>query len=237
MLNIVICDDDSLLLQKVSSKVKQFMNQKNYSFTMNTFQTGGELIHSCAMQEEGYQLAFLDINIGENEDGFKVAEKLRQLYQDKIVIIFFTAHDEYVFQCFEYSPFAFIRKSKLDEELFPILDRAVVQLNKYKNEIQIFKTVQGERKIDLSKVMYFERLGRKTIIVTESESYETNYQLIQIEEMIGESEFIMIHRSIIVNMKYIFSIEKDCVVLENKEQLPLSRHRIKEVKKAFNLYL
>lgn len=237
MLNIVICDDDSLLLHKVSSKVKQFMDHKGYGFTMNTFQTGGELIQSCTMQEEGYQLAFLDINIGENEDGFKVAEKLRQLYQDKIVIIFFTAHDEYVFQCFEYSPFAFIRKSKLDEELFPILDRAIVQLNKYKNEIQIFKTVQGERKIDLSKVMYFERLGRKTIIVTESESYETNYQLIQIEEMIGESEFIMIHRSIIVNMKYIFSIEKDCVVLENKEQLPLSRHRIKEVKKAFNLYL
>lgn len=237
MLNIVTCDDDSILLQKVSSRINEFMNDRNCQYVINTFTSGEELLHSCLKQPEGYQLALLDINIGENEDGFSVAEELRKLYQDKIIIIFLTGHDEYVFQCFEYSPFAFMRKSKLEEELFPILDRAFVQLSKYKNDVRIFKTMQGERKIDLTKIMYFERIGRKTIIVTENESYETNYQLIQIEEMINESEFIMIHRSIIVNMKYMFSIEKDSVVLENKEQLPLSRHRIKEVKKAFNLYL
>lgn len=237
MLNIVICDDESILLQKVRSKLEEFMGNKNYPYVINTFTSGHELLRSCIKEPGGYQLALLDINIGENEDGFSVAEKLRQVYQDKIMIIFLTAHDEYVFQCFEYSPFAFLRKSKLETELEPILERAFIQLSKHKNDVKIFKTMQGERKIDLAKIMYFERIGRKTIIVTEEESYETNYQLIQIEEMIKDNDFIMIHRSIIVNMKYIFSIEKDNVVLENREQLPLSRHRIKEVKKAFNLYL
>lgn len=236
MLNIAMCDDDNILLQQVSSKISEFMDSQNYKYIIDLFSKGEELIDLCEGKVDGYQIAFLDIHIEKNKDGFKVAAKLRELYEDKIIIIFLTDYDEYVFQCFEYSPFAFLRKRKLEEELIPILGRAMIKVNQYKNDLQLFKTTQGEVKIDTSKIICFERLGRRTIIMTTTENYETNYQLIQIEEMVDERDFIMIHRSIIVNMKYIFSLEKDNVILENKKKLPLSRHRVKEVKRAFNLY-
>lgn len=236
MLKIAMCDEDNIVLQKVSSEISQFMDSQNYKHVIDLFSQGEELINICESKLDGYQIAFLEIHIGEDEEGFKVAAKLRELYEEKIIIIFLTAHDEYVFQCFEYSPFAFLRKSKIEEELIPILSRALIKVEQYKNDLQLFKTSQGEVKIDLTKVIYFEKLGRKTMIMTTTGVYETNYQLIQIEEMIDERNFIMIHRSIIVNMKYIFSLEKDNVILENKQKLPLSRHRVKEVKRAFNLY-
>lgn len=234
MLKIAMCDDDEVTLKEVGNKIKAFMESKAIPHEINTFVNSTEFLESCTYKEDGYQIVLLDIVIGDNEDGFILAGELRKRYEDKVIIIFLTDREEYVFRCFEYSPFAFLRKRKVEEELVPILDRAVFKVSKGTNNVKIFKTLQGEIKIDLSQIRYVERIGRKTLIMTDRDTYETNYQLVQIDEMVKGQKFMMTHRSIIVNMKYVYSIDKDMVTLENNIQLPLSRHRSKEVKLAFN---
>ncbi len=56
-------------------------------------------------------ILFLDINMP-TKTGFDLAEKLNQLYPD-IIIIFVSAHDNFVYSSFEYSPFRFLRKTHL----------------------------------------------------------------------------------------------------------------------------
>lgn len=48
--------------------------------------------------------------------------------------------------------------------------------------------------------------------------------------------FVQIHKSYLVNMKYISVIEKDSVVMTNQRSIPLSRHRKKEVKERYRQY-
>lgn len=50
------------------------------------------------------------------------------------------------------------------------------------------------------------------------------------EESLSEQSFFRIHKSYVVNLKHIRNIFKDTVTLENGEELPLSRHRSKELR-------
>ena len=45
--------------------------------------------------------------------------------------------------------------------------------------------------------------------------------------------FIRIHKSYLVNYRYIKNIQPACVVLDNKKQLPVSRYRLDDIKVEF----
>lgn len=57
------------------------------------------------------------------------------------------------------------------------------------------------------------------------------------EEALAEQDFVRIHKSYVVNLKHIRNIFKDTVTLENGEELPLSRHRSKELRQQFLTYM
>lgn len=58
-----------------------------------------------------------------------------------------------------------------------------------------------------------------------------------VEEALAEQDFVRIHKSYVVNLKHIRNIFKDTVTLENGEELPLSRHRSKELRQQFLTYM
>ena len=61
--------------------------------------------------------------------------------------------------------------------------------------------------------------------------------LTQCEEKLKGLGFVRIHRSVLVNMYHIGSLEKDSLVLLNGERLYISRHRMQEVRFAFDNYI
>ncbi|MBQ3975725.1 MAG: LytTR family transcriptional regulator, partial [Lachnospiraceae bacterium] len=61
-------------------------------------------------------------------------------------------------------------------------------------------------------------------------------RLTDIELKLPSENFIKIHRSYIVNASYIYLIGRSSVSLTTGEDLPLSRNRVQEVRRAFLLF-
>ena len=55
----------------------------------------------------------------------------------------------------------------------------------------------------------------------------------QLEQALSPFHFFRIHRSFLVNFRYIYRIDSSCVCLDDGQKLPLSRHRRKEVQQLF----
>ena len=68
--------------------------------------------------------------------GLEVAKKLRQKHLD-IILIFISAHEQYVFESIEYNPFRYIRKNRIEKELMPCLKAAYQRLEEMQDSYMI----------------------------------------------------------------------------------------------------
>lgn len=90
--------------------------------------------------------------------------------------------------------------------------------------------------VDLPEVRYFQADGHYTQVYTGSDSYLCNLSVSELERRLDSSQFIRIHRSYIINLKYIDVLERVddqwCVTIDApaSERLPVSRRNVEKVK-------
>lgn len=60
--------------------------------------------------------------------------------------------------------------------------------------------------IDEDEILFIEREGKETIIITEKEKYRTTSPLIELENKLTEKNFIRAHKSYIINKNKIYEI-------------------------------
>ena len=70
-------------------------------------------------------------------------------------------------------------------------------------------------------------------MITTTEKHVFRYKLADFEEILADRGFLQPHRSYLVNYRYIFSIQKDHLLLDNHEKIPLSRKRVDMIKQQF----
>lgn len=87
--------------------------------------------------------------------GLELAERLRAENLN-LIIIFLSAHEEFIFKAIEFQPFRYIRKIRLETEM-PIAIQAAVNVLEISSDNQtILYTEEGEKAIMISEIMYFE---------------------------------------------------------------------------------
>lgn len=238
IIKIAICDDEKIILDYTYFKIKKTIEELygDKEKEISKFINGNLLLNEIDNIDKGYDLVFLDIDMPEI-DGFEVAESIRK-YNKDIIILFLTSKDELVYESFKYSPFRFLRKSKLDEELEEALNNVIKMIEKRKEEKHyVFDTDKGEIMFDIDDILYIECFNKKAYIKT----FNSKYELLKVkfnnllEELI-KFNFISIYRNCAINIKYIYSIGKIDVTLDNKEKLAVSRYKINDLKKAFISY-
>lgn len=99
--------------------------------------------------------------------------------------------------------------------------------------------VQNEKKqtflLSYEHILYIETVDKKVFIYGKDEIYNCNYKLYQLEEMLLESHFFRISKSIILNVLAIQCLEPEDgrrlkVTLENEERLLVSRQYVNDIK-------
>lgn len=235
MIRIAICDDEKILLESAYGKIKSIVDNLGKDCIIEVFQDGNKMLTHMEKAISNFDIIFLDIDMPVMS-GFELAELLR-MYNENIIVIFLTSMDHLVYESLRYRPFRFIRKHKMEEELREVLEAVISLVEKNEKRPYFFKTEDGEIKLKISDILYIECLNRKIYIKT----YDKKYGILglQFNKIINEfldKGFVLIHRSCIVNLKYIYSIEKLVVKMDNDEMLPMSRHKTNDVKRAFTLY-
>lgn len=237
MIRAAICDDERDMLDRLCERILTEARPRNIEISIEGFISGEELLK--AHKENAFDAVFLDIDMP-RINGFDIAEKLNHSNKDgSTLIVFVTSHDELVYSSLKFRPFRFIRKSYLKSELPEVLSAVNSEISKRNAGRKIpFRTKSGEVFIDAAAIEYIEIYGHTLrVCVSGGEFTECYGSLSALEEQLSQFDFVRAHKSYLVNLKYIFSIEKTQIILDDKTAVPLSRYKAAEVKAKFRNYL
>lgn len=101
----------------------------------------------------------------------------------------------------------------------------------------VLETSKKSVKLSYDDIHYCIMFSPYIDIHTYSEKITVRKKISEIETMLPDEHFVRCHRSYIVNIRYIKSIEKCNLVLENGVKIPISRGRFKELNEVFINYI
>ncbi len=234
MLRIGMCDDCGAFLDETQYLISNYFANKESVVELHSYQTGEALLHDFGIGDFQLDLIFLDIDMP-GINGMDLAGKIRSQDQ-KVLLVFLSGLEERVFETFKFSPFRFIRKKKVGEELKECLDKVIDYFN-HNKEIFTFKSQEGLIRLPIEDILYFSYFKRRVEIYTFHKQYSTVSLIFkEIIEQFKDRGFIPIHRSSMVNVKYIKTVNKLYIVLDNNQRLSISRYKYNEVFEAFTNY-
>lgn len=228
MIRAAICDDEPTILDYLHEHISSEFKHQDADIHIDKYTSGKDFLSFHKVKS--YDVVFLDIDMPEI-NGFEIAGQI----SEKALIIFVTMHDELVYSSLKFRPFRFIRKTYLDNELPETLESIITEVAKRNlNSKFAFQTKSGETFVDLNNVIFIEIYGHwLRVCRKDGEPLECYGSLSNFEKQLEEYDFVRTHKSFLVNCKYIFSIEKNQVVLDDKTVIPLSRYKVDVVKDKF----
>lgn len=235
MYQAAIVEDEKEILEHLKNTMISVFNERHISMAFDTFSTGDGFLQTFGAHYH-YDVIFLDIEMP-GSDGIQVCRQIRQQSPDTLVV-FISNKEELVFQTFEVQPFRFIRKSEYSKLLPSLVDDIIHKLEEQKKHM-IFLTEPGSGDIfsfDIRNILYVEAQRKNCLIVTEQDSSSVCCKISEIEKQLLPYGFIKVHRSYLVNCRHIFYIGKTAILLTTRQEIPVSRGKVEEVKEAFQKF-
>ncbi len=233
---IAVCDDEIIFARKLEKIINKYCTVKQISFQIDIYQSGKEFIADNIKMME-YQIVFLDINM-EEIDGLEAARELRKLCRDTYVI-FVTAFINYTLEGYKVDAIRYLLKSdgNFGQSVCESLD-AVFEKMQYKPHIREFSFQQGARRVALEKIVYIESsLHKLTFYVAEEGIVPyTMYETLNHIAAIFSGDFVRIHQSYLVNLRFVRRIEGNNLLLQDNLALPVARSKLKEVRQKVAMY-
>ena len=180
-------------------------------------------------EENSYKLIFLDIKI-DNENGSDLGYEIRMaLKNNSVNIIYISSYTKYAMSLFRSRPLDFIIKPITYEKINKVFN--ILEEIGYNDEI-FFEVKNGKniKKILYTNILYFMGKGRKIIIATVDKDYECYMKL---NDVNVPNNFMQVHKSYIVNCKYIDEYRYDEIILTHNIRIPISRTYQKEIRKKY----
>lgn len=230
MIKIAMCDDDRDFSERIKLLIDQYFLTQSIDSDVLIFSGG-----NCFLTANtDYNAVFLDIDMPDIS-GFDVAEQIN----NDTLIVFVTTHDELVYSSLKFRPFRFIRKAYLEEELPEALDAIQKEtLKRSAGKKFMLQTKNGEVLLNVNEIEYIEIYGHwLRVYLAGGDTLECYGSLSVLEEQLDRFDFARTHKSYLVNCHYIFSIQKNRIILDDRTEIPLSRYKADTVKNKFKNHL
>jgi DNA-binding LytR/AlgR family response regulator len=230
MITCIAIDDEPLALKQLTGYIEKtpFLKLEN-SFT-NAIKTLEFL------QENHVDLMFVDINMPDLS-GIDFVKSL----SNPAKVIFTTAYREYAYEGFQLDAADYIVKpigytdflkavNKVKDRYFPIKEEPSIQTNE---QFLFIKSEYKIVRIDFDNIKYLEGMRDYVRIHLEGQSpIMTLTGIKNVLEHLPKDKFMQVHRSFIVNLNKITTIERNRILFD-KTYIPISEH----YKESFHEYL
>lgn len=238
MIKILICDDDAAFAQRLSTQIRQILQEKDIQAQIHTHQYA-ESIPAEAMGR--YDIAFLDIDFsGKSYTGIDIARLLRSR-RCNAVILFVTNFPEYAPEGYEVQAFRYLLKSAVPDKLESYLAQALEQLEAVTQMLTI--NVYGEAvRVPMENILYIEaRLHEVELHLMDpdtdtAESYRFYASISNLEETLAPQGFLRIHKSYLVNMRHLRRFQCREAELTDGTRLRVSEKNYAQQKKQYLLW-
>lgn len=254
MLRCLIVDDEMPAREELKYMLKDIKNIKVIGEASNGIEAL-DMINKLELD-----IVFLDVQMPKIS-GIELA---RGLIKDKkqINIIFITAYDDFAVEAFDVNAVDYLLKPISKDRLHKAIER-IDKRDEGSEEMEydkIKKMIEGMNRsksknidrisvyhdnklipIEVDEILYITIEDKATIIVTSDDKYELNSSLSELMDKLPEDIFFRTHKSYIVNINMIKSIDPWFnytynINLKNTEQIvPVSRSHIKKFKAKMNI--
>lgn len=217
-MNCIALDDEPLAL----SLIEDFSKKIPYLNYIKSCKNAFEAIET--IQKNKIDLIFLDINMP-NITGIEFIKSL----ESKPMVIFTTAYSEFAVQGFELNAVDYLVKPFLFERFFKAVNKAYDLYNLHKKTTQeviethdktenfIFvKSDYSSVKILLNDIFYIEGLKDYVKIHLHDKKILSLITMKKMEETLPADKFIRVHRSFIVALDKIESIQRNRIIIQKK---------------------
>ncbi|WP_159887282.1 LytR/AlgR family response regulator transcription factor [Paenibacillus puerhi] len=197
MIRVGLVDDQPYDLEKLTAIVGQLDE--------------AEIVFATQDPEEAYREVKkdkIDLLIADIEmpglSGYELAHFVHS-YALKTTVIFVTGHSGYAVHAFEIQVHDYIMKPYTRERLLQSVQRFAEKRRKQDSAHGnlIIKQKAEIHVIRKPDIIFIERTGRTTTIVTTGDTYETYQPLAELEEKLVERDFFRSHRSFIINIHHV----------------------------------
>ncbi len=227
-MRIAVVDDENIICSQIEEHIMGFFGGGNTKADISVYYSGEGFC--SALRRECFDMVFLDIELGECS-GIDVSRFIRCELEDRTTqIIFVTGKTGYDRLLFDFQPFGFIAKPITKAKISDILEKYRKIYGKCKTTFR-YTVNHTDCWVRLSDVVYFESEDRKVnMYLNDADEPVTFYmKMTDIYERVKDDMFLFIHRSFIVNERYISAFQPDYVRMANGKELPVSRLRRKEI--------
>ncbi len=225
MLKVAICDDEVIILDKITDIVKTEFDNQGIKVNIFKFEKGENLLYDKNLHT--FDVIFLDIEL-KTANGIEIAKQLRESSYNNI-IVFITSFIDYVLDGYKIDAFRFILKNNMQNQLSECISAISkkLEINKYQVNYDSIK---------VKDILYVMSDNRILTIYLKNKKTKTKYiKLNEFEEKIKSQLLCRVHQSYLVNVNYVEFITRYEITLIDGTIIPVSKSRYKEANKQIKL--
>lgn len=212
-MNCLIIDDNKIArttLKQLASQIKSLEVAGECATAMEAYNI---------LQQEPVDLLLLDIEM----PGMTGLELTRNLGQKKPLIIFTTSKKEYAAEAFELNVVDYIVKPVTPARFIQAIDKAKEILDSNQQEVKMeeesvifIRDSNVVKRLSIDEILFAEAMGDYVKLHTSQKFYAIHNTLKAVEERLPASRFQRVHRSYIVSINKIDTLQDGALVLGNK---------------------
>lgn len=245
MLRTIIIDDEDHQRLTIEKMAKRYCPNVTLVAQADGVNTGVE-----AIKKFKPDLVLLDIKMDDGT-GFDLLDKLRPI---DFKVIFITAYDQYAIKAIRFSALDYLLKPLDPDELTQAIEKAEniiqkdfnTQLDNLKEHLSsenksnkkiIIKTFDNIHLVPVNEILFCESDGNYVSVHLINQSkILVSSSLKDYEEMLSENGFFRVHKTYLINIRYIRRFEKaegGSVVLENENKIPVASRKREQLLEMF----
>lgn len=241
-IKLILVDDD----HETTKTVKQLLKELPDFQLIGQCQTGEQLVEAVIIKRPDLILTAIQLA---GKSGLQAIKDCKMLFPD-IKVIFITGFDEFAVEAFELAAIDYIVKPVERERFVMALERAktIIWFEQQKKEtsapLQKAKVLplrdqHGILFIPLADIYFIEKSGKKCLVYTKQDIYETNETMASLLTHLDHS-FFQTHRSYIINLKKISQItpQKESFIvqfLNYEHRAKISKLKMNEVRARISM--
>jgi two-component system, LytTR family, response regulator len=239
MKKVAVIDDEAA----GRTLIKQYLTEYPNLIVVGEANNGVDAIK--IINEFKPDLIFLDIQMP-GLTGFEILQHLDEIPQ----IIFSTAYDKYALQAFEVHAVDYLLKPYTRERfkhaiqrirnegqpnpIQPLAESLLINSTHFPERILV-QIGQKLINIAVTDIVWIEADGDYARLITLNGKYLSNYGISILETKLNPNSFIRVHRSSLINLKYIKEVQKYPsnydVIMQNNDVVRVSRGYMDNLKK------
>jgi two-component system LytT family response regulator len=244
MIKGLLIDDEESTLKVLNGMIKKYIPEIEILYCAIGSKQGLQ-----AIQDYKPDLVFLDVEMP-MMNGF---ELLHQFPGHTFEVIFVTAYDYYAIKAVRFSALDYLLKPVDKDELLEAVHRFLDKKNsannlkeQYENLLHNLKnnnkenyklaisTSEGIQFIVPENIIRCEAIGAYTkFYLADRKTIVTSKVLKEYDEMLSEHNFIRVHRTHLVNKKFVNAVSTDHqLIMSDNTQIEISRRKWDDVKKV-----